>query len=77
MLGQYFFFPIPDSTCPQSNTEIDGDVLSPYGQRIVTNFKAVKFIARKFLPRAGFEPRTPWLPGTCCNTRPQRPPQKI
>ena len=69
-----FFFPIPNSTCPQSNTEVDRDVLSPSGQTIVANFEAVKFIARKFLPRAGFDPRTPWSPGARSTTRPWRPP---
>ena len=56
-----FFFPIPDSTCWRSNTEVDSDVLSPSGQTIVAHLEAVKFIASNFLPRAGFEPTIPIL----------------
>ena len=68
------FIPIPNSTCPQSNTEVDRDVLSSSGQTIVANFEAVEFIARKFLPRAGLEPRTPCDLDGCSTARPRRPP---
>ena len=65
-----FFFPIPNSTCLRSNTEVDCDVWSPSGLTIVANFEAVKCIAIKFLPRAGFEPQTPWSLGQRSTTRP-------
>ena len=62
------------SNCLQSNTEVYPDVLSPSGQTIVANFEAVKFIARNFLTRAGFKPRTPWVPGARSTTKPRQPP---
>ena len=43
-----FFFPIPDATCPRSNTEVDRDVLSPFGLKIVSSLK-LKIVALNFL----------------------------